>query len=75
LIDRPPQFVIISLERQKHLIEVLLITRPGTETLQLIGIRLAKLATALAEGLSGYDYATFKEKCFHSTAAEAEAKV
>ena len=36
---------------------------------------MAKLATPLADGLIGYDYATFKEKFFHITEAEAEAKV
>jgi hypothetical protein len=45
LIDRPPEIMMLTPDRQKHFVHVPLITGPRPSTSQLIGILLAKLAT------------------------------
>src|SRR5262245_33244193 len=75
LIDCPPQIVVLTLDDQRHFIEVPFVARPGTAATKLIGILLAKLATPLANSFIGYDYASFKQQLFDIAKAEAEAKV
>jgi hypothetical protein len=61
LINCPPEIVMLALDGEKHLVHVPFVTRSGTATPKLIGIRLTKLATPLADGLIGYGHAALKE--------------
>jgi len=60
LIYGPPQIVMFAFDREKYFIEVPLITGPRTTATELIGLRLAKLATPLPDGLVGHDHAALK---------------
>jgi hypothetical protein len=75
LIDRSPEIMTLTLDHQKHLVQVSLVTGPRPSPTQLIGISLTKLATPLADGLIGDDHTTFQEEFFHITKTQAEAKV
>jgi len=61
LIDCPPQIMVLAFDRQKHFIEVLLVSRLRAAATELISILLAKLATPLADRLIGHDHATFEQ--------------
>ena len=52
LVDSSPQVMPLTMNGEKHLIQVPLVTRPGSSAPQLIGIVLPELATPLAEGVS-----------------------
>src|SRR5688500_2814972 len=54
LIDRPPEIMALAADRERHLVQVPLIARPGTSTAQLIGVLLAKLATPFPDRLVGH---------------------
>ena len=75
LIDCPPQLGILTLDRQKHLIEVPLITRPGTAATELIGIRLATLATPFPNRFLRHEHATFTQQLFDIAEAQTKPKV
>ena len=60
---------------EKHLVQVPLVTGPGTPTTELIGIVLAKFAAPLANGLIGHDHTTFEQQFFDIAEAQAEAEV
>src|SRR5262249_33683356 len=47
LIARPPQIVMLALDSQKHLLQVPLVTRPGTAVPQLVSVLLAKFTAPL----------------------------
>ena len=49
-----------AVDREKALVQVLLVPRPGPAATQLIGIVLATRAASLADGLIGDDHATDK---------------
>src|SRR5262249_23109551 len=53
LIDRPPQIVMLALDGQKHLIQMPLVTRPGTAAPQLVSVLLAKLVAPLPNRFIG----------------------
>ena len=75
LIDGPPEIVPCPIDREKHLIQVPLVARPGTSAPELIGIRLAKLPAPLPDGLIGHDDATGEQELFHIAVAEAEPEI
>jgi hypothetical protein len=50
LIHRPPEIVPVAVDRQEDFVQIPFVTRAGASTTQLIRIRLAKLATPLADG-------------------------
>jgi len=75
LIDRPPQIVMLTLNRQKHLIHMPLVAGPRTPATELIRILLTTLAAPLAEGLRRHDHSAFQQQLFHITEAQAEPKI
>ena len=75
LIDRPPEIMALTVDREKYLIEVPLIARPGTPTAQLIGVLLTKLAAPFTDGLISHHYTSLQPYFFHVTEAQAEPKV
>jgi hypothetical protein len=50
LIHGTPQIVPFTIDRQKHLVQVPLVARPGTPPAQSIGLGLPKLAAPLPNG-------------------------
>ena len=66
---------MLTLDRQKHLIQVPLVTWPGTAATELIGVLLPELATPFADGLIGYNHPAFQQQLFDIPEAQAEAKV
>ncbi len=64
LIDGPPQIRALAIDRQKHLIQVPLVTWMRTSAPELIGIRLPKLHTPLADRFIGHDHPTCKQQLF-----------
>jgi hypothetical protein len=75
LIDGPPEILPLTLDRQKHLIEMPLVTGPRPSPTQVIRIPLPKLAAPLANRLIGHDYATFQQYFFHIPEAQAKPEV
>jgi hypothetical protein len=67
--------VTFALDGEHPLSEVPLITWPRTAAPELIGIRLAKLAAPLTDGLIGQGNATFTQQLFHIPEAQTESKV
>ena len=66
---------MLTLDRQKHLIQVPLVTWPGTAATELIGVRLPEFATPFADRLVGYNHPAFQQQLFDIPEAQAEAKV
>jgi hypothetical protein len=75
LIDRPPQIVPPPLNREKGLIQMPRIARPGTSAAQLIGVSLAERAASFPDRLVGHRDAAGKQQCFHIAVTEAEPVV
>jgi hypothetical protein len=71
LIHGTLQIVTFSLDRQKHLVHMPLVARPGASAAQLIRVLLAKLAAPLADGFIGHDHSTFKQELFHIPKAQS----
>jgi hypothetical protein len=61
LIDRPPEIVALSFDRQKHLVHMPLIAWLRTAAAQLVGILLAELAAPLADSFVRHDDSAFKQ--------------
>ena len=62
-------------DRDEYVIQVPLITRPGTPATELIGVWLAKLATPLAHGFIRDDDAPDEQQFFHVRVAERKANI
>src|SRR5262249_10144871 len=75
LIHRPPQIVMVALDRQKHFIQVPLVPGPRTTTTELISVLLTKLVTPFADRLIGHCHSTFTEELFHVAEAQTEPEV
>jgi hypothetical protein len=75
LIDRPPQGVALPMERAEDLVQVPLVSRPGTPTPQLIGERLATWAALVPDGFIGHINPASKQQLFAIAIAEAEAVI
>jgi hypothetical protein len=75
LIHRPPQIVPFAVDRQKHLVQMPLITALGTPASQLIGIRLPELPTPLANGFIRDEHPTGEQELFDITITEAEPEI
>jgi hypothetical protein len=75
LIYCPPQIVMLTLDCQKHLIQVPLIAGPRTAATELIGVLLTELATPLANRLIRHGHATFTQELFHIPDAQTESEV
>jgi hypothetical protein len=63
-----------AMDREKHLIEVPLVTRLGASTLPLLGVVLPKLQTPLADGFIGDIDTACKEERLHVAIAERKAR-
>ena len=75
LIDGPPEVMAFTVAAEKHLIEVPLITRPGTPAAYLVGLLVAKLAAPLPDGFIGHDHPTGAQECFDIAVAETAMEV
>jgi hypothetical protein len=75
LVHGSPEIVPSTMNREKYLIPMPLIARPGTSTAQLIGVLLAKLATPFPDRLVGHDHAADAQKLLHISVTEAEPVV
>src|SRR5262249_40598358 len=58
-----------------YLVQMPLVTRPGTPATELIRILLAKLSTPCADGFVRHSDATDDQELFHVTVTEREAEV
>ena len=67
--------MVLTLNRQKHLIRVPLVTGLGAAATELICILLAKLATPFTDGFIGHDHAAFQQQLFDIAEAQAEPEV
>jgi len=67
--------VMLTFNRQEHLIQVPLVSRSGTATPELMGIRLTKFAAPLPHHLIGHGHPTFQQKLFDIPEAQAESIV
>jgi hypothetical protein len=75
LVDRPPEIVPLTTNREKDLIQMPLIISLGTPATQLIGIRLPELLAPLPNHFVRHHDPAGAQKLFDITVAEAEAKV
>jgi hypothetical protein len=75
LVDRTPQVMALTMNRQKDLIQVLFVTWLGASTLQPIRVVLPKLQTPLADGFMGDVDTAFTEQLLHIAIAQGEAVV
>jgi hypothetical protein len=75
LIHRAPQIVAFTIDRQEDLVQVPLITWPGTPATELIRILLPELATPLPDGFVRHNDPTNEQEFFHITMAKREAKI
>src|SRR5262249_23249778 len=62
-----------AIDREKHLIEMPCISRARPTSLQLIGIRLPKRETSLADGLVSHGDAALEQELLHVVVAQREA--
>src|SRR5262245_23200748 len=65
----------LALDRQKHFVEMPLVTGPRPSTTELIGIFLAKLTAPLANRVVGDDDSAFQEYLVDVAKAQAEPEV
>jgi hypothetical protein len=72
LIHSPPEVVALTMNREEDLVQVLLIARPGTPPLELMGVLLAKFPAPCVDGLIRDDHSAFEEELFDIAATEVE---
>src|SRR5262245_24559942 len=75
LVDSAPQVMALAIDHQEHLIQVPLVPWLGASMLQLIGVRLPKLQTPLANGLVGHRDTALEQDLFHVAVTQAEAVI
>jgi hypothetical protein len=75
LIDGPPQIMALTIDRQKHLIQMPLVARSRPSAPEPIGIVLPELQTPLADGFIGDADAAFEQHLLHIAVAQGEAIV
>src|SRR5215468_11158106 len=73
LVDRAPEVMALTINREKYLIQVPLVPWLRTSMLQLIGVVLSKLQTPLADGLVGHRDAALEQDFLHIAVAQREA--
>ena len=74
-IHRPPQIVPLTLDRQKHFIQMPLAAGLKPPMPELLRIGLAELATPLADGFIRDGDATGKQQFFHIAVAQPEPEI
>jgi hypothetical protein len=75
LIDSAPEVMALSVDGQKHLIQVPFIPGLRATPTQAIGILLPKLSTPLTDSFMGYNDATLEQEFLHVAVAQGEAIV
>jgi hypothetical protein len=75
LIRGPPQIVTLTMNSEKDLVQMPLVTRLRTPASKLIRIRLSKLLAPLADGFVRDQHTTDKQQLFDIAIAEAEAVI
>ena len=75
LIDRTPQIMSLSTDRDEQLIEMSDIAEPALSLLQPLGVGWAELAAALPDGLIGDGDTAFGEQIFDVPEAQTETVV
>jgi hypothetical protein len=75
LIDRPPEVVPLTTNREKDLIQMPRTTSLGTPAPQLISIRLPELPVPLPDGFVRHHDPAGEQERFDITVAEAEPVV
>src|SRR5215470_9122748 len=73
LVDRAPEVMALTINREKYLIQVPLVTWLGASVLQLIRVALPKLQTPLPDGLMGDIDATLEQDLLYVTVAQRKA--
>src|SRR5215470_6769841 len=63
----------LTMDREKHLIQVPLVPRARTPPPELIGVGLPKFSTPFADSLVRHDDAAFEQQFFHVAVAQGEA--
>jgi hypothetical protein len=75
LIDGSPQILLLSLNRDKHFVEMPGVTQAALSFFQFASISRTKLLTPLTNGFIGDGDAAFCEELFDFTETEAEPMV
>ncbi len=75
LIHGTPQIMILAVDLNEHLIEVPLISGPGTSSAQSISVCLAELEAPFSDGLIRESDAAYGQYLFNVTVAESETKI
>ncbi len=75
LIDSPPQVMPLTVNGEKHLIEVPLVTGSGPPMPECIRIGLTELSAPLPDGFIGHGNPPGEQEFFDIAVAETEAEV
>ena len=75
MIDGTPEIMAFSVDGEKDLIQMPLVTRLRASASELIGIRLAKCPTPLTDRLIGDDDPAREQQFFDIARAEAEPEI
>ncbi|GHO72199.1 hypothetical protein KSC_110910 [Ktedonobacter sp. SOSP1-52] len=75
LINRSPERVLLSIDFEKHLIQMPCVFRPCAATLQFIGIRLAEVVALLTNGFVGEHDSMLCHEFFDSTKTERKPEI
>src|SRR5215468_5955228 len=73
LVDRTPEVMTLTMNREKYLIQVPLVTWLRASVLQLIRVALPKFQTPLADGFVGHRDAALEQDLLHVAVAQWEA--
>ena len=75
LINRTPEILPLPLTGHEHVIDVLRVPQTSLGSLEVAGIVNHKFPTSFSNGFIGHGDASFVEKFFHLTEAEAEPMI
>jgi hypothetical protein len=75
LIDRPPEIVPLTMNGEKHFIQMPLVTRLRPTTTQLIGILLAEFPAPLPDRFIRYNDTAGKQEFLYIAVAQAETEI
>src|SRR5215471_6817543 len=75
LVDSAPQVMTFAMNRQKHLVQVPLVTWLGASMLQPVRVVLPKFQTPLANGFMGDVDPAFEQQFLHVAVAQGEAVI
>jgi hypothetical protein len=75
LIHCAPQVMALTMDREKHFIQVSLVARPRAPVTELIGVILPKFPTPFGDSFVGHRDAAFEQELFHIAVAQGKAIV